>query len=71
MRLIPPWFRNAELSDAGLQHLEGLTQLRGLSLGDTEVSDAGLEHLKGLAQLQSLNLSSTKVSDAWLESWRR
>jgi hypothetical protein len=46
-----------------LQHIEGLTQLRGLLLNHTGVSDAGLEHLEGLSQLQWLFLRDTKVSD--------
>ena len=45
---------STKVSDAGLQHLEGLTQLQRLYLDGTKVSDAGLEHLKGLTQLQGL-----------------
>jgi hypothetical protein len=56
-----------QISDAGLVHLKGLTQLQWLSLDCTMVSDAGLEHLKGLTQLQTLWLNGTKVSDAGLE----
>ena len=44
------------MTDAGLEHLKGLTQLQSLCLGNTKVTDAGLEHLKGLTQLQSLHL---------------
>ena len=58
---------NSKISDAGLEHLKGLTQLQGLFLDNTKVSDAGLEHLKGLTQLQVLCLNGTKVSDAGLE----
>ena len=47
---------DAKISDAGLKHLNGLTQLQDLNLMGTKVSDAGLEHLKGLTQLQSLCL---------------
>ena len=56
-----------KVSDAGLEHLKGLTQLQWLYLDGTKVSDAGLEHLKGLTQLQRLDLDDTKVSDAGLE----
>ena len=52
------------MTDAGLEHLKGLTQLHSLDLGGTKVTDAGLEHLKGLAQLESLELRGTKVTDA-------
>ena len=54
-----------EIADAGLKHLEGLTDLQSLSLGD-RVTDTGLEHLKGSAQLHMLSLRATKVTDAGL-----
>ena len=47
-------FAKSAISDAGLEHLKGLTQLQRLDLRGTKVSDAGLEHLKGLTQLQRL-----------------
>ncbi len=40
------------VTDAGLKHLKGLTQLQSLSLNSTPVTDAGLEYLKGLTQLR-------------------
>ena len=55
---------NSEISDAGLEHLKGLTQLQVLFLSKTKVSDAGLERLKGWANIQWLRLNDTKVSDA-------
>src|SRR5437763_421102 len=56
------------VTDAGLEHVERLTQLQELDLWSTEVTDAGLEHLKKLAQLRTLDLSMTKrVDDAGLE----
>jgi hypothetical protein len=39
------------VTDAGLVHLEGLTNISFLDLQNTRVSDAGLIHLKGLAKL--------------------
>jgi hypothetical protein len=56
-----------EVSDAGLEHLKGLSQLRWLKLNHTHVSDAGLEHLEGLPHLEQLDLSGTKVTDAGLQ----
>jgi uncharacterized protein YjbI with pentapeptide repeats len=55
------------VTDAGLEHLKGLTQLQELSLTDTKVSGAGLEHLKELTNLQRLDLMHTEVTDAGLE----
>jgi beta-lactamase regulating signal transducer with metallopeptidase domain len=59
--------RETKVTDAGLEHLKGFSQLQYLFLGHTDVTDAGLEHLKGLSQLQMLDLSGTKVTDAGLE----
>jgi hypothetical protein len=58
---------NTAVTDAGLAHLKGLTNLQSLFLWGANVTDAGLEHLKGLTNLQSLNLSHTKITDAGLE----
>ena len=52
------------VTDVGLIHLEGLTDLRELYLSDTAVTDAGLVHLEGLTSLQHLSLSDTAVTDA-------
>ena len=66
-RVIRVDFFGAQVTDAGLKYLKGLTQLQQLSLIQAQVTDAGLEHLKGLTQLERLNLTSTQVTDAGLE----
>ena len=49
------------MTDAGLEHLKGLTNLQWLDLGGISwVTDAGLEHLKGLTNLQSLDLNGPR-----------
>ena len=53
------------ITDAGLEHLKGLTQLRGWIFG-TKSQTGGLEHLKGLTQLGELDIADTKVTDAGL-----
>jgi hypothetical protein len=53
-----------KVTDAGLENLKGLTQLRWLLLGDMAISDAGLEHLKGLTQLQLLLKRTTVTIEA-------
>ena len=55
-----------KITDAGLVHLEPLTNLQELDLGSTEITDMGLVHLKGLTKLQTLDLGSTKITDAGL-----
>jgi hypothetical protein len=54
----------SHMTDAGLTHLAGLTQLTSLYLQSTQVTDAGLTHLAGLTQLNSLYLNGTQVTDA-------
>jgi hypothetical protein len=36
----------AQVTDAGLEHIKGLTRLRNLSLKDTRVSDEGVKELQ-------------------------
>ncbi len=57
----------AQVTDARLKHLEGLTQLRTLTLSLTKVDDSGLQHLRGMSQLQRLSLTSTPITDAGLK----
>jgi len=47
----------SHITDAGLEHLRGLTQLRELFLRSTQVTNAGLIHLRGLTQLKGLSLA--------------
>ncbi len=55
------------VTDAGLEHLKGLTELKHVCIYHSRVTDAGLEHLKGLTQLRSLILCFVQVTDAGLE----
>jgi RND family efflux transporter MFP subunit len=55
------------VTDADLEHLQGLNQLESLNLSNANVTDAGLECLNWATQLNSLNLTFTKVTDAGLE----
>ena len=51
-----------QVTDAGLEYLNGLTNLKKLWLNNTQVTDAGLEHLKGLTNLRYLFLIDTQVT---------
>ena len=55
------------VTDAGLEHLEGLTQQHRLAVESTPVTNDGLKHLKDLTQLQWLYLDGTKVTDDGME----
>lgn len=56
-----------QITDAGLKHLAGWTDLQELSLNGTHITDEGLKHLAGMKKLQRLILSDTKVTDAGME----
>ena len=50
---------DTQVSEAGLEHLKGLWNLRTLNLSDTQITDAGREHFKELTSLPELNLGET------------
>jgi acetyl esterase/lipase len=55
------------VTDAGLEHLSGLTGLRWLYLERTRITDAGLRALKPLRALTILDVAGTAAGDAGLE----
>lgn len=59
--------RDTKVTDAGLEHLSGLSHLQTLALVNTDVTDAGLGHLTELSNLRDLSLANTKVTDAGLD----
>jgi hypothetical protein len=54
------------ITDAGLEHLQELSNLQALWLNNSQITDAGLEHLKGLTKLEVLWLDDTRITDAGL-----
>ena len=56
----------SQITDAGLLHLHGLSQVQWLSLQRTQVSDVGLAHLRGLHHLEAISLDGTQITDAGL-----
>lgn len=58
------------LTDAGLAHLQGRSQLTSLNLGYTDITNAGLIHLQGLSHLTNLNLSNTEIGHEGLAHLR-
>ncbi len=57
------YLQNTKVTDAGLVHLTGLTEL---DLSGTLVSDVGIVTLKCLSQLREIKLQNTKITDASL-----
>ncbi len=56
-----------QVTDAGLQHLEGLSQLRVLNLVNSKIADEGLQHLERLSQLKELHLSGPEITNVGLQ----
>ncbi len=61
------WLTGRNVTDAELECLSRLPELRVLYLWDTHVTGPGLAHLTGLTKLDRLHLEGTKVSDASLD----
>ena len=61
----------ANLTDADLERLKGLTHVVVLYLPGNKLTDAGLEHLKGFAELEGLFLTGNNVTDAGLKHARK
>ena len=55
------------VTDASLEELASLNELRCSNLMSTQITDAGLKELATLQKLQSLNLAFTPVTDAGLQ----
>ena len=59
-------FIPSTLSDAGLLHLTGLTDLSLLCIRGSRVTDGGLLHLKSFTNLTGLYLDGNRLTDAGL-----
>jgi Leucine-rich repeat (LRR) protein len=62
---------STRVTDAGMEHLKGLSSLKELDLSHTGVSQAGVAVLKALTGLQSLELDDTRITDAEVEELRK
>jgi hypothetical protein len=56
------------VTDAGLQHVSGLTQLEWLDVAHTAVGDAGLACVKPAKHLNHLIAEHTRITDAAMET---
>jgi hypothetical protein len=61
------YFPGTKVTDAGLKHVKGLTQLKELYVRGSQITDAGLESLKELQLLQVLDLNDTVITDVGLK----
>lgn len=52
------------ITDADLENLVGLKEIKQLRLNYGQITDFGLKHLAGLATVTELNLSDTKIGDS-------
>jgi uncharacterized protein YjbI with pentapeptide repeats len=51
------------ITDAGLEPLKTMPNLRRINLHGAEISGAGMEHLRGIIRLQELDLSDNYIRD--------
>ncbi len=70
-RLIEVDFDGKPVTDADLDHLKPLEDLRILNLSGSRVTDAGLEKLTGFKRLKFLYLFQTEITDAGLKHLER
>jgi Leucine-rich repeat (LRR) protein len=54
----------AQVTSAGLVHLQGLTKLRNLSLGGPGITDAGMPSLRNLTNMVAISLKECSITDA-------
>ena len=59
-------FNCQKITDAGIAHLKGLTNLQNLNLGRINITEAGVAHLAGIMQLKTLKLYHTGITDEGL-----
>jgi len=65
VQLDGPPLGDAQITDAGMVHLEGMTNLRKLDVSFcSKVTDTGLAYVQGLTSLQDLRLNRIGVTDA-------
>lgn len=57
-----------QVTDTGLAHLAGMSNLQTLDLSNTNITDSGLVHLEKLRSLQTLTLYNTRVTGSGLAS---
>ena len=59
------------VTDPGLRHLSGLSELEVLWLDGTRVTDTGLHELTGLTKLQAVIVNEGKVTDKGAKQLRQ
>lgn len=62
---------DVQITDAGLEHLSGLSNLEDLDLQGAKITDAGLKHLHGLKNLKELMVTSEAVTDQGIANLRK
>jgi len=64
------YLRGTKITDAGLEHLRGLTQLHKLDLAETQVTDAGIPTLSAIKSLKTLDVSDTRITEQGIAALR-
>ncbi len=55
-----------DITDAGVRHLSGVTEMRHLRIKETRVTDVGLGHLAPMSALETINVRRLDITDEGL-----
>ena len=61
----------SRITDAGLEQVGQLANLRELDVHETQVTDNGLTHLTGLSKLEAVHVQGTRVTNAGVEELKK
>ena len=56
-----------DVTDADLENLSAVPELKALTLHGTKITDEGINHLLALTSLKELDLTNTNITDAGLK----
>ena len=69
--LVTLYLYDTEITDAGLENLEGMKDLEILYLTKTQVTDAGIDHLARLTNLEAVSVGCTHVTPEGIQRLQR
>ncbi|MGA2063212.1 MAG: hypothetical protein ABSG67_22300 [Thermoguttaceae bacterium] len=61
------FFQDAQITNDGLEIIQGLTQVQVLGLQGSKITDAGMQHFENMTQLKELYLQDNNITDDGLK----
>jgi hypothetical protein len=59
------------ITDACLDHIQGLAKLEEVDVSSTKMTDAGLAKLKGLTKLRRVRIYDTKITNEAIKDFQK